>query len=505
MRRRIYLVGVKAYLIMTCFLLDISSQTCWAVERMNVLFLCVDDLNTWLLSDPNRYTGRVVAPAISELASEGVLFSRAYCSSPKCSPSRTAVLSGVAPWRSGVYQNSQLIADSRALKTAVSLPQYFKNAGYYTASAGKVSHGYDTRGSWDRHLPHRRDPSPPNAPLSKIGRGEKDWGPTHLSESAMGDTKYADFAIAELKKKHDKPFLIACGLFHPHYPWYVPQKYLDLYPLDGIVLPEIKADDLADVPPEGVYLANASTHEKIVNADEYKNAVRGYLASTSYADAQIGRVLDALKASPYKDHTIVVLWSDHGFHLGEKSHWAKSTLWEEATHALLMLKAPGVTKPNQVCHRFVSLLDIYPTLVELCGLPAIPQHDGNSLVPLLKNPTLSWNRPAITGFLDMWKLDVHLSIRTDDYRYIRYGQGGEEFYHCRSDPHEWSNEIDNLEFRAELKRHIGMLPEPVEPVPYRSRDVIDARGSSAPRSPSRTRARPGSRWSPYVHYLCERQ
>ncbi len=461
---------MKIFLLATFLVLHVT-HAAWAEDRKpNVLFLCVDDLNTWLLSDPNRYTGNVVAPSIRKLAREGVLFSRAYCAAPKCSPSRTAVLSGVAPWKSGIYQNSQIIAESPALKKAISLPQHFKDSGYSIASAGKVSHGYDLRRIWDAHIPHKRDPVPPNAPLSSIGRGEKDWGATHLPESEMNDSKYADFAIAQLKKKHDKPFFIACGLFHPHYPWYVPQKYLDLYPLEEIVLPERKEDDLADVPKEGVALANASTHEKIVKANEYKKAVQGYLASTSFADAQIGRVLAALNASPYKDNTVVVLWSDHGFHLGEKSHWAKSTLWEEATHSLLMIKAPGVTKPKQVCQRFVSLLDIYPTLVELCRLPRLPkQHDGNSLVPLLKNPALQWDKPSITGFLDMWKLDVHMSVRTENYRYIRYGRGGEEFYHCDKDPHEWVNHADNPAFAAELSRHRAMLPDAAKPIRYRDR------------------------------------
>ena len=454
-------------------------------ERLNVLFLVVDDLNTWLLSDPNRYTGKVVAPAIRKLASEGIVFRRAYCAAPKCSPSRTAVLSGVAPWVSGIYQNSQLIDDSPALKTAISLPQYFKSNGYYTASAGKVSHGYNMKDAWDVRIPHKRDPTPPNAPLAKIGRGEKDWGPTHLPESKMGDTKYADFAIAQLRKKHDKPFLIACGIFHPHYPWYVPQKYLDMYPLDRIVLPERKDNDLADVPKEGVKLAGAKTHEKIVAAGQYKNAVQGYLASTTYADVQIGRVLAALAASPYKDNTLVVLWSDHGFHLGEKDHWAKSTLWEEATHSLLMFKVPGVTKPRQVCGRFVSFLDIYPTLVELCGLPKPPHLDGNSLAPLLKNPILAWDKPVITSYLEMRDTDVYLTVRTESFRYIHYGKASEEFYHCTKDPHEWTNQIDNPEYLGQIRRHRAMLPDPATPVAFKDRKSKgDERKDSKRRKPS---------------------
>jgi arylsulfatase A-like enzyme len=439
-------------------------------KRMNVLFLVVDDLNTWLLSDPNRYTGKVAAPAIQKLASEGVLFRRAYCGAPKCSPSRTAVLSGVAPWVSGIYQNAQVTGDSPALQRAVSLPKHFKDNGYYVATAGKVSHGYDVKVEWDNAAGYNiRDPYPPNAPLSPIGRGEKDWGPIHLNESEMNDTKCADFTIAELQKPHEKPFFIACGLFHPHYPWYVPQRYLDMYPLDSIVLPERRDDDLADVPEEGVELARARTHQKIVAAGQYRNAVQGYLASTTFADTQMGRILAALEASPYRDNTLVVLWSDHGFHLGEKSHWAKGTLWEEGTHALLMFKVPGMTKPKRVCRRFVSFLDIYPTLVELCGLPRPSHLNGNSLVPLLRDPGRPWDKPVITGYLGMGDADVLLTVRTEEFRYIRYGEGSEEFYHCAKDPHEWINQINNPEYREEIKRHRAMMPDPAKPVRFRER------------------------------------
>ncbi len=465
-RRKLY---PKLTLLVALFVLLSPFQLPQAKERPNVLFLCIDDLNTWLLSDPARYTGKVIAPSILKLASEGVLFKKAYTASPKCSPSRTAVLSGVAPWKSGIYQNAQNISESPALKKAIPLPLHFKNQGYSIVSAGKVSHGYDIRHLWDKRLPHKRDPAPPNAPLSPIGRGEKDWGTTHLKESEMNDSKYADFAITELKRKHDKPFFIACGLFHPHYPWYVPQKYLDLYPLDKIVLPKLKEDDLEDIPEEGIGLANPSTHEKIIRAKEYKKALQGYLASTTYADAQIGRILAALEESPHKENTIVIFWSDHGFHLGEKKHWAKSTLWEEATHSNLIVKVPGLTQPKQVCNRLVSLLDIYPTLVELCDLPSLSQFDGNSLVPLLKDPIATWDKPAITGFLDMWKLDVHLTVRTENFRYIRYGRGGQEFYHRKNDPHEWVNQIDNPKYKIEIQRHIDLLPKTAEPLPYKKR------------------------------------
>ncbi|MCK5172058.1 MAG: sulfatase-like hydrolase/transferase, partial [Planctomycetes bacterium] len=204
---------------------------------MNVLFLVVDDLNSWLLGDTNRYAGKVVAPNIRRLADSGVIFNRAYTASPFCAPSRTALLSGVRPWKSGVYDNGVDTSESTALQNATSLPTLFKEAGYYAASYGKIGHGWDVRAHWDDHIPHKRDPIPPNAPFLPFTRGEQDWGPTHLREEQMGDTTYADAAIKQLQSKHDKPFLIACGLFHPHMPWYVPQKYFDMFPLDEVTTP----------------------------------------------------------------------------------------------------------------------------------------------------------------------------------------------------------------------------------------------------------------------------
>ena len=429
-------------------------------EKMNILFLAVDDCNTWLVADPNRYTGKVIAPAMQKLAQEGVLFRRAYTAAPKCSPSRAAILTGVAPWVSGYYQNAQALEECPELHAAVNLFRHFKNHGYYTASAGKITHSYPIGGDLDRFRPHTRDPVPPE---------KKGWL-IHIPESEMGDTQYADIAIEELKKDHDKPFVIACGLFHPHSPWYVPQKYLDLYPVDAIKLPPRMEGDLNDIPEPGVKLADPKEHAKIKDTSSYQQKLLGYLASTSYADAQIGRVLKALDESPYRDNTIVVLWSDHGYHLGEKDHWGKGTLWEEGTHSLLMFKVPGMTQPNQVSHRIVSLLDIYPTLVELCGLPMPAHMDGHSLVPLLKDPNLPWDRPARTGYTEKWERDVFLSVRTQEYRYITYGDGLEEFYHCAKDPHEWTNLIDNPEYKKEIERHRAMLPaDPAKAVSYGDR------------------------------------
>ncbi len=426
-----------------------------AEKPMNVLLLVVDDLNTWQLGDTNRYAGKVVTPNIRRLAESGVEFRRAYTASPVCCPSRTAFLSGVRPWQSGLYDNGLDSSKSAALNQATSLPALFKAGGYYTASYGKVAHGWDVRKVWDDHIPHKRDPYPPGAPFLPFTRGEQDWGPTHLAEEAMNDTKYADAAIEQLQKKHDKPFFVACGLFPPHMPWYVPKKYFDMFPLDEVKLPPIRKNDLDDVPALGQAITKGKSKfvDQVIEQGVHKQGVQAYLAATAYADAQMGRVLDALGKSDYRDDTIVVLMSDHGFHLGEKHHWQKSTLWEEATHCNLMFRVPGTTKPKGVCERFVSLQDVYPTLMELCGLKPPTAVEGRSLVSLLKDPTAEWESTAVTTFGDRY-----VTLRTEKYRYIRYREGEEELYDHSKDPHEWTNQIRNTDYAAELESLRSKVP-----------------------------------------------
>jgi arylsulfatase A-like enzyme len=223
-------------------------------------------------------------------------------------------------------------------------------------------------------------------------------------------------------------------LFRPHLPWYVPQKYFDMYSLDDVTLPTIRDDDLDDLPPQGLKFAEArrSDFETIKDAGKWKHAIRAYLASITCADARIGRVLDALDGSRHAKNTIIILWSDHGWHLGEKQHWHKTTLWEEATRVPLVIHAPGF-RPA-VCDRPVSLLDLYPTLNELTGGDAGKSFDGVSLVPLLRDPKAEWDRPAVIEFKR-----GNAAVRSGRYRYIRYRDGGEELYDHHTDPHEWNN------------------------------------------------------------------
>lgn len=453
MRRTILILATVA-------LLTSCSNT--EAQQKNVLFLVIDDLNTWLLQNPDRYTGKVIAPNILKLAESGVRFDQAFCTSPKCSPSRTAFLSGVSPWKSGVYDNGVDVMSSPALQAAISLPKVLQDNGYYTASFGKISHGFDMGLEYDAHRNHSRDEVPPGAPFNgwakivkdgvMVRTTESDWGPIHLPESEMNDTEYADLAIEALKKNHDRPFFIACGLFHPHMPWYVPQKYLDMYPLDKIELPPLKEDDLDDLPDMARSIIKDGVYSKVRQFDQYKEAIQGYLASTTYSDYHMGRVLDALENSPYKNNTIVVLMSDHGFHLGEKRHWQKGTLWEEATNCLLMFHVPGVTEPGQISRRTVSLQDVYPTIMELAGIETPDHVDGNSLVPLLEDSDAAWKYPALTAY------QSHITVRTDDYRYIRYTDGSSEFYDRGVDPNEWVNQTDNQEYASIIRKLASFLP-----------------------------------------------
>ena len=432
--------------LITAVVLATTSARVESAETMNVLFLVADDLNSWLLEDADRYSGKVIAPNLQALAESGVNFRRAYTASPVCSPSRTAFFSGVSPWHSGHYHNALQVNQSEPLKDALSLAGLFKKAGYSTAGYGKITHGWDQKEHWDEKQGHKRDPAPPGAPLTPVGRGEQDWGPIHLAEEDMNDTGNVDAAIQQLRKKHDKPFFIACGLFNPHMPWYVPQKYFDMFPLDEVTTPKLLANDLEDVPPLGVELTSGKSRfvDSVLEHGLHEEGVQAYLATTAYVDAQLGRVLAALDQSPHKNNTIVVFLTDHGFHLGEKNHWQKATLWEEATHCLLMFRAPGVTSPGGVSERFVSLQDIYPTLAELCDLELHAGVDGRSLVPLLKDPNAKWDSTAITCLSDKKSPDQgYITLRNEQGRYIRYGNGQEEFYDTSVDPREWTNQIGN--------------------------------------------------------------
>ncbi len=414
----------------------------------NVLFIAIDDLNDWtgcLGGHPD-----VKTPNIDRLAQRGVLFTRTYCSAPACNPSRASLLTGIRPSTSGVYTNRQPWRP--VMPDAVTLPQHFKDHGYKVYGRGKIFHGRYSQDedSWHKYIPKGGDPQPENRPVNGIpNTAHFDWGPVNVSDEEMDDTKVVRWGIDFLQQDHSKPFFLACGLFRPHLPWYVPPEYFDLYPPEEITLPNVNEDDLDDVPPAGRRMARLKDHKNVTETNNWRKAVSGYLASISFTDTNVGRLLDALDRSPYADNTIIVLWGDHGWHLGEKLHWRKFALWEEATHCPLIISVPDSRRKGKRCERTVTLLDIYPTLSDLCGLTPRTVWEGASLVPLLDNPRAEWDRPALTTH----GRNNH-SVRSERWRYIRYADGTEELYDHTNDPLEWTNLADQPRYR-DTKDELG--------------------------------------------------
>jgi len=431
--------------------------------KPNVLVIFVDDLNHWV-----GHLGRnrqVRTPRIDRLAARGVTFANAHTAAPVCNPSRAALLSGLRPSTTGVYDNRvdwrSHIAPDKTLIT------HFRRNGYVARGAGKTYHGLFARQEeWDEYGAERRKPCTLLNPTDGVG-GIK-FSPVDCGDEAISDYSIADYGIAQLQRKHAKPFLLTIGFHKPHMPWNVPKKYFDMFPLDTIELPPYREDDLADIPPAGVAMARAaagapsgeklSDHELMLKSGRWKEAVQAYLATITYVDGQIGRVLDALDASPYRDNTVVLLLGDHGWNLGEKHHWRKFSLWEESTRAPFIWVAPGVTKPGTTSNRPVDFMSIYPTLAELCGLP-IPRHvEGHSIRTLLGNPAAKWDRPALTTH----EFGNH-AVRTEQWRYIRYQDGSEELYDKTADTYEWKNlakEAKYAKVKAELAQQLPRINAP---------------------------------------------
>ncbi len=416
--------------------------------RPNVLFIAIDDLRDWV-----GYLGhnpQTKTPNIDKLAARGMAFTRSYCAAPVCNPSRAALMSGLLPSTSGVYENNNdwrtVIPENLCMTTA------FRSAGYTVLGAGKIYHeAYARRSEWDDYMA-KEGGGPPGKTIHDDSVGGIRFGPADCQDNELADYHIADWCIEQLGKPHDKPMFLACGLHKPHMPWFVPRKYFDMFPLETIQLPPHIDNDLDDVPPAGIKMAKPQgDHAKIIAANKWKNAVQAYLAATAYTDMNVGRVLDALDKSAYKNNTIICFWCDHGWHLGEKQHWRKFALWEEATRSPVLWVVPGVTKPGSVCERTVDHMALYPTLCDLCGIP-IPKHvQGKSIRALLTDPKAEWNKPALTTHL----FNNH-GVRDERWRYIRYANGDEELYDHDNDPNEWTNLAKKSEF-GEIKTKLALV------------------------------------------------
>jgi arylsulfatase A-like enzyme len=451
----------------------------------NVLFISVDDMNDWI-GCLGGYNG-VQTPNIDRLAKRGVLFANAHCASPLCNPSRTALLTGLRPSTTGMYNNDQFWRP--VLPNAVTLPMHFRANGYHVAGAGKVFHhtaGNNPPDQWDDfqlqvfddpwyrradwYPWNKRVPAPKGHPFNGLDnfQGEFDWGVIPAEEREYGDQKAIDFGLKTLAKSHAKPFFLAIGLWHPHIPMFAPQKYFDMYPLEKIKIPYTPAGDLDDVPKIGQQWAAArrNEHDRIVREGKWRQAIRAYLAAITFADAMIGRLLDGLENSAHANNTVIVFWSDNGWHLGEKDHWHKSTLWQRSTHVPLIIAGPGIRPNTPPRKQAVSLLDIYPTLVDLCGLPKRPQLEGLSLKPLLDNPG-STRPPAVIDFNQ-----GNHAIRTERWRYIRYHDGTEELYDEATDKEDWTNLAADPKYAAIKAGLAKWIPKSAAP-PQPERTAFD--------------------------------
>jgi arylsulfatase A-like enzyme len=453
-----------------------------------VLFIAVDDLNHWV-----GYLGRnaqTKTPNIDRLAARGVWFTRSYCAAPACNPSRAALLSGLRPSASGVYDNQDTF--TLAIPPEITLPTAFRKAGYYVCGAGKIYHGSAHRPEeWNdylRKLDRRSEDRGPPASAGKL-----DITPLGCADEAMPDYAFVSYGIEQLNTRRDRPLFVAVGLVKPHLPWSVPKKYYDLHPLDTIELPPYYEDDLKDIPSAGLRMANAQgDHAAIVRegVDSWRKAVQAYLASISFCDAMVGRLLDGLDKSPCADNTIICFWSDHGWHLGEKHHWRKFALWEEATRAPLILVAPGLTKANSRCDRPVDFMSIYPTLTDLCNIPTPAHVQGRSLRPLLADPKAPWAEPALTTYRYM-----NHAVRSEQWRYIRYADGGEELYDASRDPYEWTNlaaRPDAAKQKAELAKWLPKQNQPavVAPAPSKEARAANRPGSAKAKASRRAKGTP---------------
>ena len=433
------------------------AQTCRA-EAPNVLFLAVDDMNDWL--GCLKTTPCAITPNIDRLAARGVNFTNAHTAGVFCAPSRAAIFSGQFASTTGCYRTATYFHDHPQIEP---LQLSFANSGYETFGAGKLFHhpagAIDQRGwtefflrnqsqresGWPLNSWSEETPFPDPFPNSIYNRGQEitgglflEWGAIpNAREEEMADTQRINWAVETLEQKRERPFFLAVGIYAPHFPNYCPQKYFDLYNADDIQHPPYKADDLDDLPPKirKIKTARSRIHKKLEGLDAIEDAIHGYLACMSYADAMMGRVLDALAASPHADNTIVVLWSDHGYHHGEKGDWGKHTLWERTSNVPFIWAGPGVASGVET-DVTASLIDMYPTFVEMCRLPQPHQNlEGKSIAATLADPAAAEDRSVYLPHMNPGEY----AIINRDWRYIRYGEDGEELYDVQSDPNEWTN------------------------------------------------------------------
>ncbi len=470
---------------MTAALLcSVAALAAAQASKPNVIMFVMDDLGDWIGPMGHK---QAITPNMDRLAKAGVTFMNAHAPGVFCAPSRTAIWTGLQASTTGCYGAEVFrydYPDMVAMQTA------FKQGGYNTYGAGKLYHhrgGYVDLRDWDEFYsrnqamrdegwemngyhqsdPPRPEPFPYSPYFQKYGgdnksAGHLEWGPIpNEKEEDMFDVMRVNYICEVIKRRHDKPFLAAVGLYIPHYPNYAPQKYFDMYDRDKIELPPYKENDLDDLSPKirKFYEGRSKQQKQLIEMDALKDAIHGQLACITFADAMLGRVLDTLEASPCKDNTIIVFWSDQGFHHGEKGHWGKHTLWQRTTNVPFIWAGPGMPSGQKVAAS-VSLIDMYPTFAELCGLPAKRELEGVSLAGVLKDPSTAKDRDVFIPHADRGGYAVVNSV----WRYIRYDDGAEELYNLKKDPNEWDNLAGEAEYKPIKEKMRKVAPQAFAPV-----------------------------------------
>lgn len=460
-----------------------------ANSKPNILFIAIDDLNDWIGCLDGH--PQVKTPHMDSLAKRGVLFTEAHCPAPVCGPSRAAIMSGMRAWNTGVYSNNANYP--KRLPDVEAMPQYLKRHGYTTIGAGKLFHGDHNfpEGSFDRYAPSSSHPWPKEAilssrqtpvyewnfkgkvitfprngmPADRIWKDTHtfDWGPMDLPDHEFRDAKDVAWTIGEIERGLGEPYFLGFGFHLPHQPLHAPKRFHDMYPLDEVELPPHMEGDLDDLSRSGRDYALIPTtsgeHRSVVKYGQWENAVSSYLATVTFVDEMLGKLLHSLESSGQADNTWILLWSDHGWHLGEKEHWGKATGWYRATRVPLIVVppekgAPEGFAPGSVCDQPVNLIDLYPTLIDIGKLPENAQLDGQSLIPLVANPKADWSDHTVTTF----GRGNH-SITGKRWRYIQYFDGSAELYDRERDPNEWNNLIDDPEHADIVAAMKKKIPE----------------------------------------------
>jgi iduronate 2-sulfatase len=445
-----------------------QNATSQQTRRMNVLFIASDDLNNHL----GAYGHTIVkSPNLDKLARRGMRFDRAYTQFPLCSPSRTSLLTGLRPDTTKIYDLATHFRST--IPDVVTLPQLYRQNKYFVARVGKIYHygvpgqigtsGLDDPESWDRVInPRGRDKDEEELVHKLTPQRALGSSLTYLraegTDEEQTDGKVASETIGLLEANRDRPFFIAAGFYRPHCPFIAPKRYFDLYPLDKIVLPEEPSQHLADVPEAALWTKPANWG---LSQQEQREAIQAYYASITFMDAQVGRVLDALERLKLAENTIVVFWSDHGYLLSEHGQWMKQSLFEESARVPLIIAVPGMKTKGKASSRTVELLDIYPTLADLCSLPPPSNLAGKSLRPLLDDPQSKWDKPALTQVQRTvdGKVIMGRSIRTERWRYTEWDEGrqGVELYDHSTDPREYKNAAKDPKYTKTISELRSML------------------------------------------------